>query len=61
MTVIGCVSVLPRAFVHAHYFARQLTVTVKICTPGSNVAVVLTGSLVWCDSLWNYVVRWDLP
>ena len=51
MMVIGCVSALPHVFTHAHYFARYLTVTVKIRILGSNVKVALAGSLVWWDSL----------
>ena len=43
--------VLSRVRVCAHYFARYLTVTVKICTLGSNVAVALAGSIVWWGSL----------
>ena len=52
LAVTGCVSALPRARVHAraHYFAHYLTVTVKICTLGSIVPVVLDGYLVWWDS-----------
>ena len=52
LAVTGCVSALPRARVHAraHYFARYLTVTVKICTLGIIVPVALDGSLVWWDS-----------
>ena len=61
MMVIGCVSALPCAFAHAHYFARFLTVMVKIIIIGINVAVVLSGSLVWWNSVQDYVVQWDLP
>ena len=52
LAVTGCVSALPRARVRArvHYFARYLTITVKIRTLGSNVAVSLAGSLIWWDS-----------
>ena len=50
LAVTGCVSALPRARVRVHYFARYLTVMVKIRTLGSNVAVALAGSLVWWDS-----------
>ena len=50
LAVTGCVSALLRARVHAHYFARYLTVTVKIHILGSNVAVALAGSLVCWDS-----------
>ena len=50
LAVTVCVSALPRARAHAHYFARYLTVTVKIRTLGGNVAVALAGSLVWWDS-----------
>ena len=39
------------ALLRAHYFARYLTVRVKISTLGSNVAVALAGSLVWWGSL----------
>ena len=51
LAVTGCVSTLPHARARVHYFARYLTVTVKICTLGSIVPVALTGSLVWRDSL----------
>ena len=51
LAVTGFVSSLPCARARAHYFARYLTVTVKIRTLGSNVSVALTGYLVW----------WDLP
>ena len=51
---LGFVSALlrvsARAHAHAHQFTRYLTVTVKIRTLGSNVAVALSGSLVWWDS-----------
>ena len=57
MIWIGCVSVPPHAFAHAHYFARCLNLTVKILTLGSNAAVVLTDSLVYWDSLQDSVVR----
>ena len=50
LAVTGFVSSPVRARAHAHYFARYLTVTVKIRTLGSNVPVVLAGSLVWWDS-----------
>ena len=50
LAVTGCVSALPRARARTHYFARYLTVTVKIRTLGRNVAVALDGSLVWWDS-----------
>ena len=49
LAVTGCVSTLPRAGVRAHYFARYLTVTVKIRTLGSIVPVALAVSLVWWD------------
>ena len=49
LAVTGCVSDLPRARARAHYFARYLTVTVKIRTLGSNFVVALDGSLVWWD------------
>ena len=51
LAVTGCVSALLRACVHVHYFGCYLTVTVKIFTLGSNVAVALAGSLVWWGSL----------
>ena len=50
LVVTGCVSALPHARVCTHYFARYLTVTVKIQTLGRNSPVALTGSLVWWDS-----------
>ena len=50
LAVIGCLSALPCARVRAHYFARYLTVTVKILTLGSIVAVALAGSLFWLGS-----------
>ena len=50
LVVTGCVSALPRACARAHHFARYLTVTVKIRTLGSNVAVAIAGYLVWWDS-----------
>ena len=50
LAVTGFLSALLRAHVRAHYFARYLTVTVKILTLGSNVAVALAGSLIWWDS-----------
>ena len=50
LAVTGCVSALPRVHVRAHYFARYITVTVKIRTLGSNVAFLLAGSLFWWDS-----------
>ena len=50
LTVTGCVSALPLARVHVHYFARYLTVTVKICTLEIIFPVALAGSLVWWDS-----------
>ena len=46
LAITGCVSALLRAHACAHYFARYLTVTVRICTLGSNVAVELDGYLV---------------
>ena len=51
LEVTGCVSTLPHMRARAHYFARYLTVTVKIRTLGSNVVVALAGSLVWWGSL----------
>ena len=51
LTVTCCVSALPHAHARAHYFSRYLMITVKIRTLGSNVAVALSGSVVW----------WDLP
>ena len=51
LALTGCVSALPCVCARAHYFARYLTVTVKICTLGINVAVAISGSLVWWDSL----------
>ena len=50
LAVTGCVSALPRAPAHAHYFARYLTVTVKIHTLEIIFSVLLAGSLVWWDS-----------
>ena len=50
LAITGWVYALPRAHAHAHYFARQLMVTVKIRTLGSNVPVALSGYLVWWDS-----------
>ena len=61
MTVNGFVSALSRAFAHAHYFSRYLTVRFKIRTIGSNIVVALAGSLVWKDSLKESVVQWDVP
>ena len=49
LAVKGCVSALPRAPAHAHYFARYLTVTVNIQTLESIFPVLLAGSLVWWD------------
>ena len=46
LAVTGCVSALPHARVRAHYFARYLTVTVKIRTLESIFPIVLAGSLV---------------
>ena len=46
LAVTGCVSALPRARAHVHYFVRYLIVTVKILTLGSNVVVALAGSLI---------------
>ena len=51
LAVTGCVSALLRARARVHYFARYLTVTVKIRTLGSNVAVALDVSLIWWGSL----------
>ena len=50
LAVTGCMSALLRAGARTHYFARYLTVTVKIRTIGSSVPVALSGSLVWWDS-----------
>ena len=50
LAVTGCVSDLPRAPARAHYFARYLTVTVKIRTLEIIFPVFLAGSLVWWDS-----------
>ena len=50
LEVTGCVSALPRTRALVYYFARYLTVKVKICTLGINVAVALDGSLVCWDS-----------
>ena len=49
LEVTGCVSALPRAPARA-YFARYLTVTVKIRTLESIFPVLLASSLVWWDS-----------
>ena len=56
--VTVCMSALVRARAHAHacahYFARYLTVTVKIRILGSIVAFALAGSLKeYKDSLLN--------
>ena len=50
LVVTGCVSTLPHAPARAHYFARYLTVTIKIRTLKSISAVALAGSIVWWDS-----------
>ena len=52
LAVTGCVSALLGAHsrARAYYFARYLTVTVKISTLGIIVPVALNGSLVWWDS-----------
>ena len=50
LAVTGCVSALPRVPARAHYFARYLTVTVKIRALESIFPVLLAGSLVWWDS-----------
>ena len=50
LALTSFVSALLHARARAHYLARYLTVTVKIHTLGSNVAVALAGSLVWWDS-----------
>ena len=47
LVVKCCVSALPHAPACAHYFARYLTVTVKILTLESIFPVSLAGSLVW--------------
>ena len=49
LTVTGFVSALPRAPARA-YFARYLTVTVKIHNLEIIFPVLLAGSLVWWDS-----------
>ena len=49
LVVTGCVSDPPRAPARA-YFARYLTVTVRIHTLESIFPVFLAGSLVWWDS-----------
>ena len=41
---------LSLARARAHYFARYLTVMVKIQTLVINVAVALSGSIIWWDS-----------
>ena len=46
LEVTGCVSALPCAPVSA-YFARYLTVKVKICTLEIIFSDLLAGSLVW--------------
>ena len=46
LAVTGCVAALPRAPARA-FFARYLTVTVKIPTLDSIFPVLLAGSLVW--------------
>ena len=51
LAVTGCVSALTHVRAHAHYFARYLTVTVKIRTLGRNAAVALAGSHVCWVSL----------
>ena len=51
LSLTGFVYALLRTRVHGHYFAGYLTVTVKICTLGRNVAVALAGSLVRWGSL----------
>ena len=53
LSVTGYVSAFLRVRVHAraHYFARYLTVTVKIHTLGIIIAVALARSLVWWGSL----------
>ena len=50
LAVTGCVSPLPCAPASVYYFARYLTVTVKIRTLESIFPVFLDGSLVWWDS-----------
>ena len=49
LAITGCVYALPLAPVRA-YFARYLTVTVKIRTLESIFPVLLAGSLIWWDS-----------
>ena len=51
LVVTGFMSALQRACAYAHYFARLLTVTVRIRTLGSNAAVATDGSIVWWGSL----------
>ena len=51
LAVTGWVSNLPRARVHAHYFVRDLTVSVKIRTLEIIFPVALAGSLVCWYSL----------
>ena len=41
LAVTGCVSALPHARARAHYFARYLTVIVKIRTLGSTLQLCL--------------------
>ena len=50
LAVTSCVSDLPCAPARAHYFARYLTVTVKIRTLESIFPVLLAGCLNWWDS-----------
>ena len=50
LAVTGFVSSLVRARAHAHYFARYLTVTVKIRSLEIIFPVSLSGSLDWWDS-----------
>ena len=49
LAITGCVSDLSRVPARA-YFARYLTVTVKIRTLEIIFSVLLVGSLVWWDS-----------
>ena len=57
LAVTGCVRTLLRVRARAHYFARYLTATVKICILGSNVVVALAGSLVWWDSPYDFPIH----
>ena len=50
LVATDCVYALPRVPARVHYFARYLTVIVKIRTLESIFSVFLAGSLVWRDS-----------